>query len=214
MQPQQKRSESEAEPWRQVGSWRGGRGELREIRRSCQTQRGKRASESRRWHPGFGQGAASGRWQPAGQLRFFFSAARVRARRWRVICAECETTKRYAPASKTYGCMTRASGVIHRTNPRCSHHTTTRTPLPPPLPLPPLPLPPLPLQPPPPPPPPPPPHRRSPASQPSIHIAVRYCRPVVVGLDELQVRHLASCRLAAQHCRLWRAFRHVFILCC
>mgnify|MGYP005653491613 CR=1 FL=1 len=50
----------------------GSRGEVREVRRSSRTRRGKHVSESRRCHPGFGQGSAPGRWQPAGQTSFFF----------------------------------------------------------------------------------------------------------------------------------------------
>ena len=65
-------------PWnpRRVGSGRGGRGARREVPRGSRTRRGKNASESRRCHPGFGQGAASGRWQPAGQISFFLSTCR------------------------------------------------------------------------------------------------------------------------------------------
>ena len=49
------------------------RGELREVRRSSRTRRGKHVSEGRRRHPGFGQGSAPGRWQPAGQTSFFLN---------------------------------------------------------------------------------------------------------------------------------------------
>ena len=60
-------------PWnpQQVGSWRGGRGKLREVCRSSQMRWDKHMSESWCCHPGFSQGAAPGRWQPAGPTSFF-----------------------------------------------------------------------------------------------------------------------------------------------
>ena len=72
--PNKKEARARRKPWspRQVGSWRGGRGELHGVRRSSQTQQGKHVSESLHCHPGFGQGAASRWWQAAGQTSFFF----------------------------------------------------------------------------------------------------------------------------------------------